>query len=224
MKQDITTRLLAEKSSLLIPDDHLVSYHASTWIKRFADDDDFNKLIQKYPQQISRANIVSLVHQVSTGSESACKVFLASMLWGYGTVGYGAYRTSIMLENENSRKIIEESFRLVSVGRYIDAYKMFALPKCGSAFFTKYFYFVGLGTKVTPLPLILDSVVANSLVQLGVDISFLARFIKNPEGKITSMGKYAEGYSQYVEIMNTWANEIGCRPDSIEKWLFALQS
>jgi hypothetical protein len=34
--------------------------------------------------------------------------------------------------------------------------------------------------------------------------------------------KYADGYFQYVETMNRWAEELGCRPDSIEKWLFTL--
>jgi hypothetical protein len=223
MKQDIPVRLLAEKSALLVPDNHRVSFYASTWLNRFANDRDLNELIQKYPQQISRAEIADLANQVLAGSENVRKVFLATMIWGYGTVGYGAYRTSMMLSDTDSQRIIEESFRLVSIGKYIDAYKMFALPKCGAAFFTKYFYFVGLGTNVSPLPLILDSVVANSLVQLGIDIARLARFTKNTSGRITSIGKYADGYSQYVEMMNHWANEIGCRPDSIEKWLFTLQ-
>ena len=220
MKQDIPTRLIAAKADLLIPDNHQVSYYVNTWRKWFADDKDFNELTQKYPQQISRSDIASL----AADSENARKVFLATMLWGYGTVGYGAYRTSIMLDDENSRNAIGESFRLVSVGKYIEAYKMFVLPRCGAAFFTKYFYFVGLGTKVDPLPLILDSVVANSLVQLGVDISLLARVTKNSDGRITSIGKYADGYVRYVEMMNNWANQIGCRPDSIENWLFTLQN
>ena len=95
---------------------------------------------------------------------------------------------------------------------------------CGAAFFTKYFYFVGWGSKTTPMPLILDSVVSNSLEKLGVDISQLAKVTRNSEGKITYISKYVEGYIRYVEMINNWANEIGCRPDSIEKWLFVLQN
>jgi len=224
MKADIPARLLAETSDLLIPDHHRVSFYASTWLTRFANDKDLNELFQKYPQQISRADIAELASQVLAGSENARKVFLATMMWGYGTVGYGAYRTSMMLGDPGSQKIIEESFRLVAAGKYLDAYKMFVLPRCGAAFFTKYFYFVGLGTKVSPLPLILDSVVANSLVQLGIDITLFAKVIKNPEGRITSIARYADGYFEYVETMNLWAKEIGCRPDSIEKWLFTLQA
>jgi len=74
------------------------------------------------------------------------------------------------------------------------------------------------------LPLILDSVVANSLAQLGVDISQLAKVTKNSAGKIVSVGRYADGYFQYVEMINSWASEIDCRPDSIEKWLFSLRN
>lgn len=224
MKQNIPARLMAEKSDLLLPDNHQVSYNANTWRKRFAGDKDFNDLIQKYPQAISRSEIAHLANQVSTENGNARKVFLATMLWGYGTVGYGAYRTSIMLDDKNSQNIIEKSFDLVSAGKYIAAYKMFSLPMCGAAFFTKYFYFVGLGNKTTPLPLILDSVVANSLVELGIDISRLAKVTKNSDGKISSVRKYVDGYFEYVEMINNWASEIGCRPDSIEKWLFTLQN
>jgi hypothetical protein len=219
MKHDIPARLLAEKSALLAPDNHQVSYNAETWLKWFSGDKDFSDLIQKYPQTISRSEIADLAQ-----NRNARKVFLATMLWGYGTVGYGAYRTSIMLGEKSSKNIIEKSFDLVSAGKYILAYEIFALPMCGAAFFTKYFYFVGLGSKISPLPLILDSVVANSLVQLDVDISRFARFTKNSGGKITSIGKYADGYLRYVETINNWADEIGCRPDSIEKWLFTLQN
>jgi hypothetical protein len=219
MKHDIPARLLAEKSALLTPDNHRVSYNSETWFKWFSGDKDFSDLIQKYPQSISRSEIAELAK-----NKNARKVFLATMLWGYGTVGYGAYRTSIMVGHKNSENIIEKSFDLVSAGKYILAYKMFALPMCGAAFFTKYFYFIGLGSKISPLPLILDSVVANSLVQLGIDISMLARFTKNSGGKITSIRKYTDGYLRYVEIINNWAGEIGCRPDSIEKWLFTLQN
>lgn len=224
MKQNIPARLLAKKSDLFIPDDHQVSYNANTWRKWFAEDKDFNDLIQEYPQVISRSEIANLANPVSAKNESARKVFLATMLWGYGIVGYGAYRTSIMLSDKNSRNIIGESFDLVSTGKYIAAYKIFSLPMCGSAFFTKYFYFVGLGNKTTPLPLILDSVVANSLVELGIDISQLAKVTKNSDGKISSVGKYVDGYFEYVEMINSWASEINCRPDSIEKWLFSLQN
>ena len=223
MKQNIPARLLAKKSDLVIPGNHKVSYNANTWRKWFDGDKDFNDLIRKYPQAISRSEIANLANQVSTKNENTRKVFLATMLWGYGTVGYGAYRTSIMLNDKNSRNTIEKSFNLVFTGKYIEAYKMFSMPMCGAAFFTKYFYFVGLGNKITPLPLILDSVVANSLVKLGIDISQLAKVTKK-HGKISSVRKYADGYFKYVEMINNWASEIGCRPDSIEKWLFTFQN
>ncbi|CAG1016913.1 hypothetical protein ANAEL_05903 [Anaerolineales bacterium] len=222
MKQDIPASLLAAKSNLYPPDNHHVPYDSKVWHKWFAEDTDFNELTQRYPQQISRSEVAELAGL--SGSGIPRKVFLATMLWGYGTVGYGAYRTSIMVKVKGFQNIIEKSFSLVSDGKYIDAYEMFYLPMCGPAFFTKYFYFVGLGNKTMPLPLILDSVVANSLTQLGVDIYRLARVVKNSAGKITSVARYADGYFQYVEMINSWASEISCRPDSIEKWLFSSRN
>jgi hypothetical protein len=220
MKISIPTRLLAEKFNLQSPDNHEVSYYAGTWEKWFFEDKDFIELIEKHPQQISRLDIVNLVNNVLNGKDTPRKVFLATMLWGYGTRGYGAYRTSLMLNGKNSQNIIEEAFRLVSIGKHGDAYEMFSLPRCGSAFFTKYFYFVGWGSKSTPMPLILDSVVSNSLEKINVNISNLAKVIRNNEGKITSVGRYVDGYLRYIEMISNWATEIGCRPDSIEKWLF----
>jgi hypothetical protein len=221
MKLVIPSQLLAEKTVLLVPPDlHEISYLAPTWSNLFSGDNDFNELTQKYPSPIKRVDIFNLVKQIIGGSENARKVFLATMLWGYGTIGYGAYRTKIMLSDQKSTEIIQETFALVSAGNYLDAYKRFELPRCGAAFLTKYFYFVGWGSNTRPMPLILDSVVANSLSGLGIDISLFVKVPRSSNEKISYVVKWAEGYVRYVEMVNEWAAEMGCRPDSIEKWLF----
>ena len=121
------------------------------------------KLLAEHPENISREDIAEFVKNAISGQGSIRKVFIATMIWGYGTVGYGAWRTAKMLAAERSQEMIEKSFNLVLDGKYIDAYEMFSLPRCGHTFLTKYLYFVGLGGNAKPMPLILDSVVSNCI-------------------------------------------------------------
>jgi hypothetical protein len=220
MDLPIPSKLLEEQSSLVPPDEHRVSYKPNVWRRRFPADKDLEDLFQRFPHEIARKQIANLAGHVNEGGETPRKLFMATMLWGYGTVGYGAYRTSIMLSDSSSTDVVNRSYELVCAGNYVKAYEMFYLPMCGSAFFTKYFYFVGLGNRVEPLPLIFDSVVANSLINLGIDVSAFAHVVKNPSGRVTSIGKYLDGYSKYVEVMSSWAKKLECRADAIEKWLF----
>ena len=92
---------------------------------------------------------------------------------------------------------------------------------CGSAFFTKYIYFGGLGWDVSVSPLILDYMVMNELEQwLRLDVTRFARFSRNKKGEISVVGRDAARYGHYVEVMNGWARDLRCRPDSIELFLF----
>src|SRR3990170_2770117 len=92
---------------------------------------------------------------------------------------------------------------------------------CGSAFFTKYFYFGGLGCGVSVSPLILDSMVMNELEQwLKLDVTRFAGFSRNKKGEIAALGRDAARYDHYVQVINGWARSLRCRPDSIELFLF----
>ena len=183
---------------------------------------DFKEILVEHPESISRKDIAEFVKNAIAGQGSNRKVFIATMIWGYGTVGYGAWRTSKMLAAERSQEMIEKSFNLVLDGKYIEAYEIFSLPRCGHTFLTKYLYFVGLGVNAKPMPLILDSVVANSLELLGLDSSRYAIVARNKVGQITAVSKWSTGYFRYVEMVNNWASELDCRPDAIEKWMFSL--
>jgi hypothetical protein len=220
-KTEIPGILLKNKSFLKSPDDHSISFNSNTWKKVFQDDSDFQSIIRDFPEHLCRSDVGNFAKLAFEKGQSIRKVFLATMIWGYGTVGYGAYRTSKMLGEKYSYDLIKSSFNFVMEGNYIAAYETLSLPWCGSAFVSKFLYFSGLGNNISPLPLILDSVVSNSLEKLGLDISLFAK-VTRTNSYINSLQKWSLGYQRYVELLNNWALNLKCRPDAIEKWLFSI--
>lgn len=57
---------------------------------------------------------------------------------------------------------------------------------------------------------------------VGLNFFDFARVQENNQGKITAVLRYAEGYINYVNLINHWAHahELNCRPDSLELFLF----
>jgi hypothetical protein len=159
------------------------------------------------------------------------ELFISIMMWGFGTTGYGAYRTQRMVQDRNFQNTIESSYRNIDSGNILQAYNSFSLDKCGPAFFTKFFYFVGKGSR-TPVPLILDSVVAISIEErCGLNINHYAKVSRYPDnprnarkgivGKISAVLHYAQGYMNYLNDMDAWARDLEVTPDQIELFLFS---
>lgn len=185
------------------------AYRKSHWEKRFWSDEDFAYLSERYPKSISRRNVAEIAGSACEFNDIVWirRLFLATMVWGYGAVGYGPYRTAKMLAADGSARVLEDVFSLASTGYIVDAYQRLSLPWCGPVFSTKFLYFIGLGCQLDPLPVILDSVVSNKLEQwIGLDTSEISRG--------------AVGYLKYIRLMSEWAEELSCRPDSIELFLF----
>lgn len=195
---------LQARAEQLCKDDPLtqsIRWIPANWQKRLSEDADLEKLATTYPTVITRRDL-QLIGQAA----SSRQLWLATMIWGYGTVGYGAFRTSAMLSTPHFEETLNKSIDLLKAGEIINAWNLFTNPqtklaRCGSAFFTKFFYSVGLSQNLHPLPLVLDSVVYGALRQH-----------LNWEGTIY--------YSAYVRQLNSWAETLQCRPDAIERLLF----
>ncbi len=188
------------------PDEQSIPYSADTWRKQFTGDSDVEAIIARYPHQLTRRDVAELAREAhEEGGDVAAvrRLFLAAMIWGYGTVWHGAYRTKNMINDAHADEVLPRTFALVLAGKLIDAYNEFQLDRCGPAFFTRYFYFIGLGCHLHPMPVILDSVVANSLeVLLHLDITEVARVTRNEQGIISAIHPDAEGHERYVQWMN----------------------
>ena len=98
---------------------------------------------------------------------------------------------------------------MIAENRIEEAYNGFCLDRCGSAFFTKFFYFAGFGRGLPRYPLILDTNVRESLRSFAdADLVNASRW--NPPG-----------YIRYVGAMHEWAQELKCEAHNIELFLFS---
>lgn len=218
-------RLLAFRDRLLeiVPENQEIPYRRDKWARYFTGDPDFNEITERFPDVITRGNVKDLSAEAIHDHTRVRRLFLASMIWGYGTVGLGPWRTSRMLTGPSAPRRLQMAIAEVTAGQVLNAYGQFRLNCCGPAFFTKFFYFIGLGAGLEPLPLILDCRVAKAFKKLTEDEELdFGDFVNCYEtnGCIKSINCYPEGYIHYIEIMNQWAHEIGCRADAIELFLF----
>jgi len=189
---------------------------------------------QRYRDGLNRHDLTCLAQQAieSDTSEDYLRLFIGSMIWGYSEAGYGPKRTSsIISANKNffKRKLRDASSQFRSdFGKQADDNAIATLydslaqvTHWGSAFFTKYMYFLGRGIDNQNCPLILDTKVASSLDGMPqVKIQDLARVQRRKDGRIEYVGRYREGYMKYLNQMRSWARELSCHPDDIECFLY----
>ena len=197
----------------------LGKYYLKTWNTYFADDEDFQNIVTQFPGPISRSVFAEIGKQ---GVNSARQLFLATMLWGFGTIGYGAWRTMTkMLRTENAIDQLKAAFQYIVDGRIADAYCALHLERCGPAFMTKYLYGIGLSCQASPLPIILDSRVAGTLRRLlaAQDVDHRSYFKLASDGMV-ERDPDGLGYVKTVMLLNDWAAELGVRADDIEVFLF----
>lgn len=204
-------------------------YKAQTWLKHFSGDaavvKDLNQICSTYPESIARKDIEYLARSTQSGGYPGIRrLFLACMIWGWGNRGVGMLNTKSTLSSPAAKQVFEASLEQIKKGKIIQAYTEFNLPSCGPAFFTKFFYFIGLGFDVKPLPVILDSKVAQCLEfigeQEGWDLGEFAIVDRNKEGKISRIKPYLKGYLNYVYSMDSWAKQLGCGGDHIEYFMY----
>jgi len=206
-------------------------YDPEKWQEDFENDKvtstDLNIIVQKCPEKISRSDVRYFGLQTQSGGHAEIRrLFLACMIWGWGNRGRGRRNTENSLSNLRFKgALLKKTMERIKNGEILEAYKRFELPYCRPAFFTKFFYFVGLSYDIRPLPVILDTNVAKFLEfldrQEGYDLfKLLVKVNRDKKRQISSIRSYPEGYIRYIYCMDDWAKELGCRADNIEYYMF----
>jgi len=186
-------------------------FYPENWLQAIQLDE-MPSLLQKFPSAIRRFDIVPLAREAceTESTSSIRELFLATMLWGYGTVGYGPWRMAHITSNmEQLDGILFNALRAIKYGSVHTAFTIFQdahIPFLGPAYFTKYLYFAGLGCGINHYPLIMDTRILQSLRALL--------------GKRAFSEGTADDYQNYIATLHEWAEMLDCRADSIEYLLF----
>jgi hypothetical protein len=234
----MTTPTLIKENSELIralePEKQSIPYIKNNWDRYLNNTPPYQTVIQKHTSSITRGEIFAYKKSISTQNQDEIEsLFIMTMLFGFGKTNYGPYRTNNMLSDRGFHSLIMKTYADIQSNDIENAYKNFQLDSCGSAFFTKIFYFFGQGISHKNSPLILDSVVAKNLEEkCKCDISKYAsvqRHSRNTKsknynpilaGRIQAVSSYYDGYKNYIDDMHAWASDINVKADQIELFLF----
>ncbi len=196
-----------------------IIFDVETWRTYFPKDAELKEIESACGKEINRAKIFSLVKKMpkNPGAKDLKKLFLATMIWGFGLVNYGPARTSVMMKNRKFPSVLKKVSSLVALGKYQEAYEAFQLEGCGPAYFTKYLYF--LSVKNGKGMLIFDAKVANALEKdCKQKITRYGNVTRKVEW-ISMILPQSERYMNYMTDMHMWAKKLKVKPEQIELFL-----
>ena len=165
--------------------------------------------IDALPDRLDRKYVRRLCEsELNSSSEK----FVTAMIWGYGDLGYGSYRTRKMFSTPDFVEKVERSHSLARDGLVLEAYEYLArnkIEQLGPAFGTKWLSFSSPRNNPSP---IYDS--------------FIAKWIKKFGGKdfedfsMSSETWSVRTFSTYMEWMRSHSSELGIKLDDLELVMF----
>jgi hypothetical protein len=185
-----------------------MKWSRNAWISWLPEHADY---LNSLPNRINRADVTAQFVGADRSEDAAVRAFIAAMVWGYGRIGYGPYRTAAILASTDQAgvtllKTLQETRRGGGPAGFTYLAKN-RLKGLGVAFGTKYLYFcVADSQTVAPAP-ILDSVVRN---WLAVHDKWRPRSDWN-----------LENYGQYCTRVREWADELQVSQGTVEFLMFA---
>lgn len=207
-----------------------IEWRPRTWLKWFPSDCDEGRQIQEFGARgILRSDVFELAQVIPEMLAEARvaglrRLFLLSQIWGYGTVGYGAYRTARLMRQPEFNRRLNGAYELLLRDGAAAAYRSMSpenpnrVRGLGPAFATKFLYFAGY--KQEPpnrlRPLILDSLVGAALHEA------------EPEafGPRTGLFWDCETYARYLEaawwVQSSKYTRYVLFPEDTERVLFTI--
>ncbi len=164
-------------------------------------------------KKISRQDVINTFKNYFQNKSNWQKPFLVTMVWGFGSTGYGCFRTNNYLKNENHNLIIN-AFDAIKENNIEIAFKnLQGISGLNVSYISKLLYFGTRANEVNNYCLIFDIRVARSLIQLtsGKEIFDLVQ--------ITPSTKYTD-YIKYNLMLHEKALQLGVEAEKIEHFLF----
>jgi hypothetical protein len=186
------------------------------WLRRLGQDSVPAELHSR--SWLSRTDLLKLAERVRAGTMDPSQLFVAVMMWGYGTRGYGPARTAKMLATTDADRRIASAFQAANDPRdgARSGYAALADPAVarlawlGPAFGTKFLYFAGHDrVHYGPQPLILDGLVGHWIE-------------RHASVRVLPWTWMRSAYGRYLDLIHGWAAELGWEPDQVEHRIFTL--
>ena len=163
--------------------------------------------LESLPPVVNRSHVIALCAGAAARPEDAVRGFVAAMVWGYGRVGYGPYRTSRVLAANPQAPEVRRHVAEIAVIRggvaAFEALKADRLKWLGVAFATQYLFFCAENGQAGPAP-VLDRLVRG--------------WLRDNVGSTPRLDWHLRDYQAYVEYVTTWAEELSIKPADVE-WL-----
>ncbi|WP_406631071.1 hypothetical protein [Amycolatopsis sp. WGS_07] len=183
-----------------------VRWSRDAWRKHFPHRHAF---LDALPDLVDRAEATRHAAHAAT-PEGAEQAFLAAMIWGYGRVGYGPWRTArVLTENPSAPERLAEVALVAREHGGLAAFRDLArapLRYLGVAFGTKYLRFVTAAADHANAP-ILDAVVR--------------RWLATHTGLRLTIDEWRPAsYEKYVALLTSWSAQLGLAADTVEELIF----
>ncbi len=165
---------------------------------------------------ITREDIISSYKDYYKGKTDFVQPFLLTMLWGFGTNGYGAYRTNGYLSEENI-PLVQKALEDLKHGNVEMAYiNLMKINGLSISYVSKVLYFGTRALGIKEYSLIFDIRVARALVRIeaGKEIENILN--------ITPSDKYQD-YVSYNKLIHKWAMDLNLDAEAVEMYLFDLK-
>jgi hypothetical protein len=177
-----------------------------SWISTFPKERDF---INKLPDEIGRDDVRAVCESMEN---SITEKFLTVMIWGFGDRGYGSYRASRMLSQENTVGSLMQVYELCVNREPKEAYKFLSLNRIymlGPSYGTKFISFC--------VPRDVGAPIFDSLLSKWTS-EFAYREFREVG---TSSDRWnLSTYSRYWDWVKIHSERFQCFPDEIELVLF----
>ncbi|GAA3713794.1 hypothetical protein GCM10022204_36090 [Microlunatus aurantiacus] len=176
-------------------------------------------------EPVSRQVATSWARQIRDAS-SALDAFIVAMIWGYGPVGYGPYRTArVIAATPHFPDVVYDIAEVARTQGGVAAYRYVSqrrssdpgfLKHLGPAFGTKYIYFATKAVSDRPTP------VMDAIVQRWFRTNM-------PSVPLTLDWSRPSSYEALVAHLDLWAAELSTaeapvRVDDVEYLIFADQA
>ncbi len=176
------------------------------WIRDIPNEIQF---IKSLPLNLSRGDLRQ-IHDLKNSTTS--ELFVASMIWGYGNLGYGSFRVRKMFSTPGFQEKIDQSYELANAGQVLEAYEFLSknrVHQLGPAFGTKWLSFASPSSQPAP---IYDSFIA----------MWVNKYAKRDFAGVSTSSEVwnKKTYGTYLEWILFNSSKFGVKPDDLELVIF----